>query len=85
MNCSNFDYLKSLPPPDPRRPYLRNERNLETEQSQMARIHIRLVDDLIKLDLHLGALPSKSDHAVIIQIDTDIKNNGTFYTDSNGL
>ena len=51
----------------------------------MARLHIRLVDDMIKIDLHLGALPYTTDNSVIIQIDTEIENNGTFYTDSNGL
>ena len=51
----------------------------------MARVHLSLVDDMVKADVHLGSLPHYTDNDVILQIDTDIKSGDTFYTDSNGL
>jgi hypothetical protein len=52
----------------------------------MARMHVRIVDKMIKLDVALGPLPHLEDNGgVVVQIDTDILNDGKFYTDSNGL
>ena len=51
----------------------------------MARVHVSLVDDMVKLDVHSGSLPHSIDSNLILQIDTDINNKDEFYTDSNGL
>ena len=62
-----------------------NETRLETDEARMVRVHVSLVDDQVKLDVHFGSLPHAFDTNVIVQIDTDINNKDEFYTDANSL